>query len=173
MTGSNIDRTRLCANLYPTVRQAILRSHPWNCATKRVVLSPDSTAPAFGFANRFLFPSDWLKTLQVGEDERCPINFRTEGRYWLCDETAFYLVYIYDNVIAGSYDATLIEAMELGMAAALCYPVTKSTSLRDSLNQELKQRLQLARTADGQDDPAETLGQTFPLLDSRFRSGPP
>ncbi|EBA0378294.1 hypothetical protein FIX59_23640, partial [Salmonella enterica] len=39
------DHARLCANLYPTVRNKLLRSHPWNCAIKRVVLSPVSAAP--------------------------------------------------------------------------------------------------------------------------------
>src|SRR3546814_9999800 len=40
--GSNIERARLCANLWPNVRRQVIRSHPWNCATKRVVLSPDA-----------------------------------------------------------------------------------------------------------------------------------
>jgi hypothetical protein len=38
--GSNIQQVRLAGNLWPTVRKAILRAHPWNCATTRVLLSP-------------------------------------------------------------------------------------------------------------------------------------
>ncbi|MEK9796979.1 MAG: hypothetical protein VW713_09580, partial [Alphaproteobacteria bacterium] len=60
------DRTRLVANLYSAKRDRVLRAHPWNCATKREVLSPDATAPAFDWANRFLLPGDWLRTLSVG-----------------------------------------------------------------------------------------------------------
>src|SRR3546814_19099578 len=50
--GSNIERARLCANLWPNVRRQVIRSHPWNCATTRVVLSPDAAAPAFGEIGR-------------------------------------------------------------------------------------------------------------------------
>jgi len=164
--GSNIQRARLCSNLWPTVRQAVLRSHTWNCATKRVLLSPDTTPPAFGFAYRFGYPSDWLRTLQIGEDENCAPRYRSESRYLLCDETALPLIYIFDNTVPGTYDSTLIGALELAMAAALAYPVTKSTEVEQTKQGELRQAMQLARTVDGQDDPAETLGD-YPLLLSR------
>lgn len=169
-TGSNIERARLAANLWPTVRQSVLRSHSWNCATRRVVLSPDATKPAFGYANRFLFPSDWLRTLQVGQTEYDRPVFRTEGREFLSDDAAFYLVYVYDNKNPGTYDSGLVLVMELAMAAALAYPVTKSTSLKDQCYQEYMQAAARARSTDGQDDPPETLGD-FPLYRSRFGSG--
>src|SRR3546814_17689916 len=72
--GSNIERARLCANLWPNVRRQVIRSHPWNCATKRVVLSPDAAAPAFGYANRFQMPGEWLRTLAV------PLDRQSEAR---------------------------------------------------------------------------------------------
>jgi hypothetical protein len=165
--GSNIQQVRLCANLYPTVRKAILRAHPWNCATARVLLSPDEELPAFGFGNRFLLPSDWLRTLQVGESEGAPLEYRAEGRYLLSDEGALPLVYIFDNQTPASYDAALVQAMETAMCAALAYPVTKSAAMRDSLGAELKEVLRMARNVDGQDNPPETLGDS-PLFASRF-----
>src|SRR3546814_17640703 len=42
--GSNIERARLCANLWPNVRRQFLRTHPWTCATKRLVLPPAAAA---------------------------------------------------------------------------------------------------------------------------------
>lgn len=166
-TGSNIERARLASNLWPTVRQQVLRSATWNCAIKRVVLSPDSTPPAFGFANRFLFPGDWLRTLAVGRAECDSTRYRTESRYFLSDDSAFYLRYVFDNTNPATWDASLIAAMEQAMAWALAYPVTKSTSLRDTLGMEMKDFLANARGLDAQDDPAETLGD-FPLLAGRF-----
>lgn len=166
-SGSNLDTTRLAANLWPTVRTAVLRLHAWNCATSRVLLSPDATAPAFGFAYRFLLPSDWLKTIQIGRDERYRFAWRSEGRYILCDESALPMVYIFDNRNVESWDTALVQAVELAMAKAMCYPVTKSTSLQDSLAGEFERTVQAARTADGQDDPGETLGDSI-LIGSRF-----
>lgn len=167
VSGANLDFVKLASNLWPTVRKAVLRQHAWNCATQRVLLSPDSTPPAFGFANRFLIPGDWLKTLQVGIDERYRCAWRSEGRYFLSDEAAFPLVYVFDNQIVGTWDAALVQAVELAMAFAMCYPVTKSTSLKEALGQEFGMVVQQARTADGQDDPGETLGDSI-LLASRF-----
>jgi hypothetical protein len=167
-SGANLDRTRVVSNLWETVRKQTLRSHSWNCATKRVLLSPDSTAPAFGFTNRFLLPSDWLKTVQFGEDEAGPrYSWRSEGRYLLANESSFPIVYIYDNQTCAEWDSQLVAAAEIAMAFAACYAITKSTSLKDALGAELKTLLQQARTSDGMDDPPETLGDSI-LLASRY-----
>ncbi|MCW0370265.1 hypothetical protein [Xanthomonas sacchari] len=167
--GSNLDTTRLARNLWPTVRQAVLRKHSWNCATARVLLSPDAAAPPFGFAYRFLLPGDWLKTLQLGDSETCRFAWRSEGRYVLCNESALPLVYIYDNTNVQTWDAALVQAAEIAMALAMCYPITKSTSLKQDLEVEFERLIQQARTADAQDDPGDTLGESL-LFASRFGS---
>lgn len=166
-TGSNIERARLASNLWPTIRRKVLRAHPWNCAIRRALLSPDATAPAFGFANRFLRPSDWLRTVAIGLDEADRPAYRTEGSYFLSDEAQFPLVYVFDNDNPATYDAMLFEVMEIAMAAAMAYPVTKSTSNQESAEQIYRDTIALARGVDGQDDPPETLGD-FPLYRSRF-----
>lgn len=164
--GSNVSFARLASNLWPSVRRQVLRGHIWNCATRRVLLSPETTPPAFGWANQFLKPSDWLRTVAVGaEGER--IDYVMEDRYFLANESALPLLYIFDNTNPATYDAGLVAALEIGMMAALAYPVTKSTSLAAELSQLLRDTLAQARAWDGQDDPAQTLGD-FPLMRSRF-----
>lgn len=76
------DHARLCANLYPTVRNKLLRAHLWNCAIKRVVLSPVSSAPEFGYGYQFSLPGDLIRVLSVGES-RDDIDYRIEGGCWL------------------------------------------------------------------------------------------
>ena len=34
-TPGGLDRARIADNLWPSTRNSILRSHPWNCAIKR------------------------------------------------------------------------------------------------------------------------------------------
>ena len=162
------ERARLASNLYPQVRDAILRSHPWNCAVKRVVLAPEATAPAFDYAFSFALPSDWLRNLQVGQYGR-EVDFKTEGRKILADENPLYLRYIYRNDVEATWDAMLIHGATLAMAAAMAYAVTKSASVRDSQLAELTGYLKQCRAVDGQDDPGETLGD-FVLLSSRATS---
>lgn len=163
----NNDRTRLVANLYATRRDAVLRAHPWNCAIKRVVLSPDLDPPAFGWSAQFTLPNDWLRTLSVGEDG-AEDEYRVEGRKILMDSNACYLRYIFRNDVEATWDATLINAMTEVMKSTLAYAVTKSSS-KEELTEAIVQRvLKQARAIDGQEGTPETLGD-FPLLANRMR----
>jgi hypothetical protein len=165
--GSNIERVRLCSNLWPTIRRQVLRSHLWNCAIKRVVLSPLVDPPEFGYSHKFQRPGDWLRTIAVGEKVEAQVDYKTESGHFLCNETAFYLTYIFDNENPATYDSSLVDALELSMAVALAYPVTKSAALADALAAELRGMMALARSLDTVDDPPQTLGD-FPLYSSRF-----
>jgi len=160
------DRARLAANLYETVRDSTLRSHPWNCAVKRVVLAPDTDVPAFDFAAQFTLPSDWLKTLQVGQDG-FEVDYRTESGKIMASGTSLALRYIWRNTVENTWDAMLIEAMELAMSAAMAYGITKSASMVEAAEGKLQQFMKRCRSTDGQDDPPDTLGD-FPLMQARF-----
>jgi hypothetical protein len=164
------DRTKLVSNLWPMVRDWLLRSHNWNCATKRVQLAPDPTAPEFDYAFRFLIPSDWLRTLQVGE-RGSPLDYTHEGRYILCDTNPLPFVYI-ARVNEGAWDTLLQIAATSAMAALIAYPIAKSTALAESNFAKMVTALKQARAVDGQDTPGETLGD-FRLFNSRFSSGLP
>lgn len=165
--GSNIDFARLASNLWPSVRRQVLRSHLWNAAIKRVLLSPDATKPAFGYTNRFQLPGDWLRTIAVGEGGHDGMEFKTEGGHIVANAGAVQLTYVYDNDNPATWDVTLVGAMEVAMAAAMAYPVTKSTSLAQAMSAELQDQLRAARGLDAQDDSPQTFGD-FPLLGSRF-----
>lgn len=160
------DRARIAAGLYETVRDSMLRSHPWNCAVKRVILAPDATAPAFDFTAAFTLPSDWLKTLQVGQDG-FEVDYRTEGGKIMASGTSLPLRYIWRNTVESTWDAMLVEAMELAMASAMAYGITKSASMADVAEKKLQMFMKRCRSTDGQDDPPDTLGD-FPLMQSRF-----
>lgn len=160
------DRARLASNLYPQVRDAILRSHPWNCAVKRVALAPDVDAPIIDYNYQFTLPSDWLRTLQVGE-YGYEVDHKSEGRKILCDANPLYLRYIFANTTVATWDTALIHAVSLMMKAAMAYPITKSQAVANGAMTEALTWLKTCRSIDGQDDPPETLGD-FRLLNSRF-----
>lgn len=164
--SENRDHVTLCSNLFPTVRDSILRAHPWKCATKRVLLSPLVDAPAFDFSAQFALPGDWLRTVQVGMKGNS-IPFRSEGRKLLANASALPLVYIFRNDQPATWSTNLVELMEFAMAARVCYAVTASTTLRDSMNAELQQKLKIAKAVDGQDDPPEEFEEGS-FVESRF-----
>lgn len=157
---------RIAANLYPSVRDTVLRAHSWNCCTQRVVLAPLSEAPAYDFTKQFQLPGDWLRTLQVGY-KGDPLAFRTEGQRLLADVNALPLVYCFRNEVEDSWSTNLIHVMELAMAAKMAYSVTSSTSVRDSYRDEFARELKVAKAIDGQDDPPEEF-ESGTFLESRF-----
>jgi len=163
------DRTELAANLYESVRDMTLRSHPWNCATKRVVLAPDVTAPAFDYTAAFTLPADWLRTLQVGQDGY-EVDYRMESGQILCSGTSLALRYIWRNDVESTWDTMLVWAVTLAMAAHMAYPITMSAAKEELAIKKLIDFLKQARAVDGQDDPPQTLGD-FPLLSARFGGG--
>jgi hypothetical protein len=162
------DRAILAANLYESTRDAVLRSHPWNCAVKRVVLAPDTTAPAFDYTAAFTLPADCLRVLQVGQ-EGYEVDYKVESGKILCSGTSLALKYIWKNTTESTWDSMLVKAMELHMAAAMAYPITMSAAKEELQTRKLELFMKQCRAVDGQDDPPQTLGD-FPLLQSRFGS---
>ena len=162
------DRAMVCSNLYPDTRDAILRAHPWNSCTKRVVLAPLADAPPFDYPYQFQLPADWLKTIQVGS-ARCPLNFTAEGQRILAFVQALPLVYIFRNEIETTWESTLVDVVTAAMKMRLAYPITQSAAMAQTAASEFTTILKQAKAINGQDDDTETIGD-FPLLESRLSS---
>ncbi|MNO20207.1 hypothetical protein D3C76_99560 [compost metagenome] len=165
----NLDRAKLCANLYPFQRDSILRAHTWNCCIKRIVLAPLAQPPAFRYSAAFQLPADCLRVLEVGTGGQ-QIDYLVESRTILADAMALELRYVFQNEVEATWDSHLVDLMTAAMAAVLAYPITQSTSERDSREAKLAQLLRQAKAADGQEDPPQTLGDEH-LLASRFGNG--
>jgi hypothetical protein len=172
------DRARTAANLYPFIFERVLRDHSWNCAKRRVVLNPETATPAFDWAYSFALPGDWVRNIQVGYLDG-GINgswvsgddYIMEGRRILSNANALPLVYISNLTTENLFDASLTYAMTLAMSAAMAYPITKSTSQQQAQETLYQNWLKRARNEDGQDDPAQTLGDN-PIYASRFGTFP-
>lgn len=148
------DPATLCANLWPTVRDAVLRSHPWNCAMKRVALSPNQTGPAFDWTYAFQLPGDVLRVWTVGRDDEAP-EWAIEDGNVVMDEAICYMRYIRQLTDVSKYDSLLTLAMTSGMKAVLAYPITKSQSQQDAAIKLHEFHLRMARTVDGMEGTGE------------------
>ena len=162
------DRAALAANLYTEIRDAILRSHPWNCAIARVSLAPSIVTPPFDWNYQFPLPADWLKTLSVGQGGY-EVDYSIEGQFVLSNDNPCLLRYIFRNTNESTWDSMLVMAMTLAVKTACAYPITMSQAVADTCQQELANFMKRARAVDGQDTPPVTLGD-FRLLNSRFTS---
>ena len=67
---------RLCNSRYTQVRDAVFRSHPWNCLQKRVELAQSTTTPPWGYKFKFDLPGDCLRLLRILDFDS---NYQVEG----------------------------------------------------------------------------------------------
>lgn len=161
------DKARLASNLYPGQRDATLRAHTWNCCVKRVQLAPLSGVSTYGWQNAFQMPGDWVRTMRVGGSGNFVADFRQQQRTLLANATVVNLRYVFRNTNEGSWDDLLVDVLTKRMAWAMCYAVTKSTSLRDTLGQEFRLALQQAKSIDSMEEPGEMVAEDSPLISIR------
>ena len=161
-TDGTVNST-LCNDLWPVVRDSVLRAHPWNCVVKRAQLTI-STTPAWGYSYAFALPSDCLRILEI-EDA---VEHKIENGNLLADVDAVNIKYIYQETDPTKYDTLLVSAMAAALAAELAYPITRSDSRQDAAWKLFAEKLRLARMVDAQEDSPDTMGD-FPFIDVRER----
>lgn len=113
---------------FEAVRDAELRSHPWNFAIKRAQLAADSTNPAFGFDHQFTLPADCLRLLPPDQYTNYD-TWQIEGRKILANEDGpLEIRYIYRVTDPQQYDALFVEVLANRLAIELCEQLTQSNS---------------------------------------------
>ena len=63
--GDETKAARLCNQRWPGVRDAVLRTHPWNCCAAQAVLAAASEAPSWRWSAAYPLPLDCLRVLRV------------------------------------------------------------------------------------------------------------
>ncbi len=139
---------RMAKEQYSKNLEALLRSHPWNFAIVRENLALLSDTPAFGFSIQYQLPTKCVRVLEIDANE-CP--WQIEGRVLVTDAAGVGIVYISKDVTPGMFDPLFAEVLSLQIAVDLCYGITQSNTLRESLKDDLKLRLREARSFDAQE----------------------
>ena len=154
----NSKEARLCNRRFETVRDGVLRSHPWNVAITRASLAKDSETPAFGFANQFTLPTDpyCLRVLSFWnsniDSDVAPydseVMFKIEGRKVLSNEGTCKITYLARITDTEIYDSLLSSAIAHMLAAQTAYAITGSTTVSQSMQQLYELRMREARSID-------------------------
>ena len=170
-TPGGLDRARIAENLWSSTRDSVLRSHTWNCAKTRVALSPEATAPAFGYTKRFVLPADWLRNVSINGYDADEVDYEVEtiaggGKRLLMDYETLNLVYIWKNTDVSTWDPMLVEACEYKMAAKMAYPITQDKELGNYWMGVYNNFIRQARTVDGQDESPQRFGSSL-ILEAR------
>lgn len=145
------ERARACKTAWVFVRPTVLRLHSWNAPDKRALLDPDITAPVWGFATRYAWPSDCLRVLEVDTDQ----DWRCSGRFIETDHTGddLGIRYIWDSGASdpSGWDPTLLDTMVLFLAYRVMHRITADKGQRDRIERQVKEFLALAKNIDGQE----------------------
>tara|TARA_R110000824_G_scaffold3311_1_gene15702 strand:- start:5991 stop:6587 length:597 start_codon:yes stop_codon:yes gene_type:complete len=154
----NSKEARLCNRRFQTVRDAVLRAHPWNIAITRRQLAQDSESPAFGFAYQFTLPTDpyCLRVLSFWNSSvnnevaayDSNVMFKIEGRKVLSNDSVCYITYISREEDTELYDSLLSSAIAHKLAAETAYAITGSNSILQAMQALYESRLRDAKSAD-------------------------
>ena len=136
---------RLCNARFTQVRDAVFRSHPWNCLQKRVQLAADSDAPAWGFTTQYTLPADCLRVLTILDYDA---DYKIEGRKILTDNSTMKILYISRVTDPNEYDELLRETLSAALAADIAYAVTSSNPTASNMYKLFQDKLKDARFVD-------------------------
>jgi hypothetical protein len=163
---------RLCNARYLNVRDAVFRSHPWNCLQKRIELSSDTETPAWGYTKQFTLPTDSLRLLSIYDSS---YDYRVEGRKIVSNLETMKILYVSRVEDPNEYDELLRETIASALAADIAYAITSSNPVATTMYNLYQAKLKDARFVDsteGQntlidnDSPDVVNGSNF--LNSRF-----
>jgi hypothetical protein len=122
--------SRACSMHYAFTRDEVLRSHRWNFAVKRAVLSRLEEDPPFGYAAQYELPADCLRVLEVNGSELGDVlcgPYVIEGRRLLTDAAAVNLLFIRRAADVSQFDALFAQALALKLAVALSETIRGTT----------------------------------------------
>lgn len=161
-----------CLRLYPPLRDAIMRSHHWTSAKKRVKLAQDATAPVFEFNFAYTLPADCLKVIEYAGANTdtttlIPVYdgyqirqgvYKIEGRKLLSNDGEVYIGYLRRLENPDEWDALLYQVIVTWLAGKLAAAITKDIKLSTGLiEQAINIYLPLATAVDGQQNSIEPM----------------
>ncbi|MCW9035571.1 MAG: hypothetical protein OQK35_05615 [Alphaproteobacteria bacterium] len=142
----------IAANLYPSTRDALLSSHPWNFASGQITLGKLNVQPVADFTFAYQLPIDFLRALSAGPlGQGRGLEYRIAERRLHSNTDGVVLSYIFrpnESEWPPFFDQVLIARL----AAEFCLPLTESTSRAEALDKSAEKQLRRAKTIDAQQE---------------------
>lgn len=149
----------LCLRNFAAVRDAVLRSYPWNAAMRRARLAALAAPPAWGFRHQYPLPAgpEPARCLRVYRAEGCG-DYRIEGRRLLSDAPPpLDILYIGEIADPAEFDPLLSDAVAARLAVSLAGNITESAARIEAMRAHYQDTLAQARSADAQEGTPEAL----------------
>lgn len=147
---------RACKLHYEEARDAVLREHPWNFATRRVYLALLSVAPV-GYDFAYAYPTDCLFAREIWQETEllAPTPFEvvsgTSGRMVVTDEADAVLEYTARVTDSAQFDPLFVQALSYRLAAEIAMPITRSVTVAQAMLNLYRNSVAMATTIDGRE----------------------
>lgn len=170
--SENSARAISCRTHYETVRDSLLRSHPWNFAAARASLS-QTTTPAFKWAYAYVLPSDFLRLLTFNgvEAAMSTAEYRIEGGELLTDIEEARITYVRRVTDPTQFDSVFVEVIVFRLASAVAMDVTSEPAKRDEMEALAGMRMRGASFVDANENRAR-VSSPLSEMTSRVRGIP-
>jgi hypothetical protein len=157
--------------VYDITRRAFLCDHPWHFAKKRASLPASAAAPAWGFAQGFPVPADFLRLLAVRNGPEFSLEADATGSQWILSNASAPLdiLYLTDVTDAGRFPPHAVEALARWLAYDLAEDLTQSNTKKQDAAQALGVALARAKRINGMQKQPEPYA-AFSFLRARDQS---
>lgn len=137
LTDDNVN-ARACNAAYEAVRDALLEDHFWNFAIERAELAADATAPAWGRANAYQLPSNFICLApNYPEDNFNSKDWIIEGQKIITDDAdPIYIRYVKRVTDPNFMTSLFREALSTKLAFELCEELTQSNTKKAQLEKD-------------------------------------
>lgn len=171
------ENTRQAARLnsvWPSVRRAVLREHPWNRATTHKVLTLRSDSPTAEWDYWFNLPSDCLRVLSINNDANVSSgeHYAIEAHpsedvtVLVSDDSTVTIEYIRDIQNAGLFDDSMAIHMANELARRVAPMFSRNPTTLSYLARVHAQDGESAKSSDGQEGTPKQIGSTW-IVDAR------
>jgi len=142
-TGSTV-----AANLYETSLRALLSSHRWRFATKKVQLARLTATPLNDYTYQFQLPTDFIMLIKLQDSS----DFEIYGDKLYSNQSTAYIDYIY-RVDETYFPPWFTKTLEFFLAAQFAIPVTGNSTRMQEYNGMYEMQMRRARFADSSERP--------------------
>jgi len=149
-TGSEV--ARKVRTVYEHCVKTLSRMTQWQCLKKRVQLTQNATAPAFGYSYSYNLPEDFVRMISVNDIDAWDQEdwYELEQGKLLIDQDEAKIVYVAYTEDTTKFDPLFTEALSVLLASRLATIIRQDENLAIALYQEYKQSaLPDAIVADG------------------------
>ncbi len=141
-------------DIYDEVLKELLASAEWKFAKKRSNLARSSTAPVYEYDYAYAFPSDWLRTVDVHNNDNGTGNFKYREaqvgsqNVLETNEEQVYLTYVYFEQDPNLMTPTFRTALSTALGRDLAVPLSESGTLQTRLESRATRSLFKAMSVD-------------------------